>query len=96
VLLDSRLHNLLLPLPLMCNPHVHSKTDHTRAPVAAAVCLRFLQMPVDVLGVVTQCGQLGTIKRKADNSELPRRDVTIADSRCAYNPEVLAAVLPGA
>jgi hypothetical protein len=40
-------------------------------------------MPVDVLGVVTHCGQLGTIKRKADNSELPRRDVTIADSRCA-------------
>lgn len=42
------------------------------------------KMPVDVLGVVTHCGPLGTIKRKADNSELPRRDVTIADSsRCS-------------
>jgi hypothetical protein len=45
------------------------------------LCCFRLQMPVDVLGVVTHCGQLGTIKRKADNSELPRRDVTIADSR---------------
>lgn len=43
--------------------------------------LLLLQMPVDVLGVVVACGQLGTIKRKADNTELPRRDVTIADSR---------------
>jgi replication factor A1 len=46
-------------------------------------------MPVDVLGVVTHCGQLGTIKRKADNSELPRRDVTIADSRCAARHSML-------
>ncbi|KAF8058336.1 RPA1B [Scenedesmus sp. PABB004] len=35
---------------------------------------------VDVLGVVTACGALGTIKRKADATEVPRRDVTLADA----------------
>lgn len=39
------------------------------------------KMPVDIMGVVTSCGSLGTIKRKADQTELPRRDVTLADSR---------------
>eukprot|EP00878_Enallax_costatus_P039208 GHUV01044768.1.p1 GENE.GHUV01044768.1~~GHUV01044768.1.p1 ORF type:complete len:587 (+),score=180.53 GHUV01044768.1:1086-2846(+) len=38
------------------------------------------KMPVDILGVVVSCGGLGTIKRKADQTELPRRDVTLADS----------------
>jgi hypothetical protein len=40
------------------------------------------QAPVDVLGVVTEVGQLGTVKRKVDASELPRRDITLADDRC--------------
>lgn len=39
------------------------------------------KMPIDILGVVVSCGGLGTIKRKADQTELPRRDVTLADSR---------------
>ncbi len=37
--------------------------------------------PVDVMGVVLALGQLGTVKRKADATELPRRDVTIGDTR---------------
>ncbi|GBF93866.1 replication A 70 kDa DNA-binding subunit B [Raphidocelis subcapitata] len=35
---------------------------------------------VDVLGVVLALGPPGTVKRRADNSELPRRDVTIGDT----------------
>jgi len=38
-----------------------------------------LQMTVDVLGVVSHCSSLGTVKRKADQSEVPRRDVTLVD-----------------
>eukprot|EP00775_Hariotina_reticulata_P004646 gene4646-4898_t len=37
------------------------------------------KMTVDVLGVVTHCSSLGTVKRKADQSEVPRRDVTLVD-----------------
>ncbi|KAG2486706.1 hypothetical protein HYH03_014635 [Edaphochlamys debaryana] len=36
--------------------------------------------PVDVAGVILAVGPLASVKRKADNSELPRRDVTIGDS----------------
>ncbi|GLC47136.1 hypothetical protein PLESTB_000601900 [Pleodorina starrii] len=38
--------------------------------------------PVDVMGVVLALGSLGTVKRKADSSELPRRDVTLGDMSC--------------
>lgn len=38
-------------------------------------------MPVDVMGVVTSVGALGSIKRKSDLSELARRDITIVDQR---------------
>lgn len=34
------------------------------------------------MGVVTDVGQLGSVKRKSDNSELSRRDVTLLDQRC--------------
>lgn len=34
---------------------------------------------VDILGIVTSVGQLGTVKRKADSTELARRDITIVD-----------------
>lgn len=40
--------------------------------------------PVDVMGVVLALGQLGTVKRKADATELPRRDVTIGDTRWGW------------
>lgn len=49
-------------------------------PVLLAVCVT--QMTVDVMGVVTQVAALGTVKRKADQSEIARRDVTIVDKRC--------------
>lgn len=38
---------------------------------------------VDLLGVVTATGPLGSIKRQRDNTEVPRRDLTLADQRCA-------------
>lgn len=38
---------------------------------------------MDLLGVVTVVGQLGSVKRKSDQSELQRRDVTLTDQRCA-------------
>lgn len=50
------------------------------------VLLRYMvsvQAPVDVMGVVTAVGPMGTIKRKMDSSELMRRDITLADSRSA-------------
>ncbi|DBB18305.1 TPA: hypothetical protein ACH3X3_003260 [Trebouxia sp. C0006] len=34
---------------------------------------------IDMMGVVTSVGQLGSVKRKSDNSELSRRDVTLLD-----------------
>ncbi|EFJ46650.1 hypothetical protein VOLCADRAFT_105399 [Volvox carteri f. nagariensis] len=40
------------------------------------------RMPVDVMGVVLALGPLGTVKRKADSSELPRRDITLGDMSC--------------
>ena len=40
-----------------------------------------LQVNVDIIGVVTQAGPLGSVKRKVDASELQRRDVTITDQR---------------
>lgn len=39
------------------------------------------QMTVDVIGVVTSAAPLGSVKRKTDNQELSRRDITIVDQR---------------
>ena len=39
------------------------------------------QAPVDVMGVVVGVGALGSIKRKSDNSDVQRRDVTLVDFR---------------
>lgn len=36
-------------------------------------------MLVDLVGVVTAVAPVGSVKRKADNSELSRRDVTLVD-----------------
>ncbi|KAI8470838.1 MAG: replication protein A 70 kDa DNA-binding subunit [Monoraphidium minutum] len=58
--------------------------------------------PVDVLGVVLSLGSLGTVKRKADNSELPRRDVTLGDASgrsvvvTLWNDNARSALLEGA
>ena len=40
-------------------------------------------MTVDVCGVVTAVGAAGTVKRKSDQAELQRRDMTLVDQRCA-------------
>ena len=40
-----------------------------------------MQMLVDVMGVVTQVNPLSSVKRKADNQELQRRDITLLDQR---------------
>ncbi len=37
-----------------------------------------------MMGVVTSVGQLGSVKRKSDNSELSRRDVTLLDQRWGF------------
>ena len=38
------------------------------------------RMLLDVVGIIANAGPLGSVKRKADNSELTRRDLTIFDS----------------
>lgn len=43
-----------------------------------------LQVPVSVMGVLSEIGSLGTVKRKSDNTEVSRRDVTIVDKRWDY------------
>ena len=50
--------------------------------VSPLLCCLTLQRLFDVLAVVTTVGPLGSIKRKSDQSELIRRDVTLLDSTC--------------
>lgn len=38
------------------------------------------KLPVDVLGVVVQCGEEGTVKRKSDDTELRRANITLLDA----------------
>lgn len=42
-----------------------------------------VQMMVDVIGVVTEVKPLGSVKRKTDQVELSRRDITLVDQGCA-------------
>lgn len=42
-----------------------------------------MQAGIDIMGIVTQVGPLGSVKRKSDNSELSRRDITLLDQRYA-------------
>lgn len=37
------------------------------------------KIPVDVMGIVLQVGELGTIQRKSDGSSVYKRDVQICD-----------------
>jgi hypothetical protein len=39
------------------------------------------QAPFDIMGMITSVGTVGSVKRKADNSDVTRREVTLADSR---------------
>ena len=38
-------------------------------------------MPVDILAVVKEVQPLGSVKRKSDGTDLPRRDLTLVDQR---------------
>jgi len=49
---------------------------------------------VDLLGVVTATGPLGSVKRQRDGTELARRDLTIADQRRARAPQAGAPAHP--
>lgn len=44
-----------------------------------------MQAGIDIMGVVTSVGPLGSVKRKSDNSELSRRDITLLDQRYAVH-----------
>lgn len=56
-------------------------------------CLRPVQMLVDVVGVVTEVRPLGSVKRKTDQVELSRRDITLVDQRWAWGTAGLAPLL---
>ena len=43
-----------------------------------------VQAGLDIMGIVTHVGPLGSVKRKSDNSELSRRDITMLDQRCVH------------
>lgn len=43
------------------------------------------QAGIDMMGVVTSVGQLGSVKRKSDSSELSRRDITLLDQRYCFS-----------
>lgn len=40
-----------------------------------------VQMMVDIVGVVMDVKPLGSVKRKTDQVELSRRDITLVDQR---------------
>ena len=48
----------------------------------------------DVLAVVTAVGPLGSIKRKSDQSELIRRDITLLDSTCGTPAPACTGLTP--
>ena len=54
------------------------------------------QMTVDLLGVVTEVKPLGSVKRKSDQAELSRRDLTLVDQRWALALMGAGRVLVGA
>jgi hypothetical protein len=55
-------------------------------PACLPACLApawHLQMTIDILGVVVEVKPLGSVKRKTDQVELSRRDITLLDQRWA-------------
>lgn len=55
---------------------------------------RHVQMLVDVLGVVAEVRPLGSVKRKTDQVELSRRDITLVDQRWARHRTPCSPALP--
>ena len=52
-------------------------------PIEALLAHVDKKAPVDLLGVVTAVQPLGSVKRKADDSKVARRDVTLVGRGCA-------------
>ena len=44
------------------------------------------KVPFDVVGVVKEVGEQGTVKRKSDGTDLFRRDIKLVDSSCVPSP----------
>jgi hypothetical protein len=44
------------------------------------------KVPFDVVGVVKEVGEQGTVKRKSDGTDLFRRDIKLLDSSCVPSP----------
>lgn len=65
--------NLFIELSIM-RWHKHAEMDF--------IVVIEVQAGIDIMGIVTQVGPLGSVKRKSDNSELSRRDITMLDQRC--------------
>ncbi len=51
-------------------------------PIEALLAHVDKKAPVDLLGVVTAVQPLGSVKRKADDSTVARRDVTLVGRGC--------------
>lgn len=41
-----------------------------------------MQALTDVIAIVKDAQDLGSVKRKSDGTDLPRRDITLVDQRC--------------
>lgn len=76
----------LLPAPVNGPPSPHGRQIYLhKATVLRTLCGHCgcwcLQAPFDIMGMITSVGTVGSVKRKADNSDVSRREVTLADSR---------------
>lgn len=77
---------------LECKPLVLS----TNQPASCTPAPIHVQVLVDVVGVLVECKPLGSVKRKTDQVELSRRDVTLVDQRwalvwCWHSADVVGA-----
>ena len=50
--------------------------------------------PVDVMAIVVNCGEEGTVKRKSDDSELRRLNITLVDQRYGEGAALLMRTPP--
>ena len=66
----------LLVRSLSCNPFGDSKFSVLLTPL-----LFFVAIHSDVIGVVQSVSPTMSIRRKSNNDNIPKRDITIADKR---------------
>lgn len=67
--------HLLIPDSMQAHAHIsiHAPPHTSRSIYSTS------QAPVDVMGIIVGLGAPGSIKRKSDNSDVQRRDVTLVD-----------------